>query len=171
MFPSFYRQTLPVPTKQKPWCSVGGSVCLTEEKRVIADSAGNRIPVIQHITSDTFVTVTICICLLKSGPDGQRSLWVSGRVQVWRQGYRQQLNLTVTNPAGVYIYGHTALFRCGPGWESCRYPPTKRETAEQTCFVRVISQVRSLDWWSNIITGFSHKVHSSSRKTLYYYLK
>ena len=40
---------------------------LTEAKREIADPAGNRIPVIQHVTSDAFVTVFICIGLLKSG--------------------------------------------------------------------------------------------------------
>lgn len=88
---------------------------LTEAKREIADPAGNRIPVIQRVTSDAFVTVAICIGLLKSGPEGQRCLRLGGRIQVRRQDYRQQLHLTVTGPAGVCIYGRRVLFRCAPG--------------------------------------------------------
>jgi len=158
---------------------------LPEAKREIADPAGNRTPVIQHVTSDAFVTVAICICLLKAGPEGSTLLAVKqensgatsglqATVTPYRDRSSRRLNLWAEGPLPLcprlrklYVPSHAA---------------GNRSADIKTCFVQRRSHVRSLDLRSNILTAFSHKVtvppgkfytltHSSSRKILHSYLK
>jgi hypothetical protein len=149
---------------------------LSEAKREIADPAGSRIPVIHHVTSDAFVTVSICIGLLKTGPEGSTLLAVKRE----NSGAMSGLQATVAlyrNRSGrrLYLWAEGPLPLC-PRLRKLhvQYLPTQRVTEVQTSTLvscREKSHVRSLDLRSNILTGFSHKVHSPSRKILHYYLK
>jgi len=132
---------------------------LTEAKREIADPAGNRIPIIQHVTSDAFVTVAICIGLLKAGPEGSTLLAVK-----WENsGATSVLKATVTpyrdrSGRRLYLWAEGPLPLC-PRLRKLHVLPTQRVTESadiNTCFVQRRSHVRSLDWRSNILTGYTN---------------
>jgi hypothetical protein len=147
---------------------------LPEAKREIADPAGNRIPVIQHVTTDAFVTVAICIGLLKSGPEGSTLLAVKRE----SSGATSGLQTTVAphrdrSSRRLYLWAEGSLPLC-PRLRKLHVPSHavgNRSADINTCFVQGKFHVRSLDLPSNILTGFSHKVHRPSRKILHYYLK
>ena len=133
---------------------------LSEAKREIADPAGNRIPVIQHVTTDAFVTVAICIGLIKSGPEGSTLLAVKRD----SSGATSGLQATVApcrdrSGSRLYLWAEGPLPLC-PGLRKLHVPSHavgNRSADISTCFVQGKSHVRSLGLRSNILTGFSHR--------------
>jgi len=106
----------------------------SEAKREMAEPAGNRIPVIQHVTSDAFVTVAICIGLLKADPEGSTLLVVKRE----NSGATSGLKATVTpyrdrSGKRLYLWAEGRLPLC-PRLRKLHvlYLPTQRVTEVQT---------------------------------------